>query len=153
LKRAHLGVRGAADRGLALVGLSLTKFGVLRMLADDPGLTGAELARRCFVTPPSMNDTLNALERHSYIRRDADPDGGRGILVTVTAAGHEMIERGAPVMRRLGDAVLGDVQGPQRAQLLAQLEQIAERAETLDAGALLADATFAAAGPAARRTR
>lgn len=37
------------------------------------------------VTPPSMNRTVNALEQGGLVTREASPDDGRKVLVTLTA--------------------------------------------------------------------
>lgn len=57
--------------------------------------TPGELAAEEQVTAPSMTKTLDSLEELGYIVRTKDPDDGRRRSVTLTDAGHAMLERTA----------------------------------------------------------
>lgn len=70
--------------------ISDTKMGVLFRL-EVGAATPSQLAERERVTPPSMNRTLNALEERGLVERSPDPDDARKVIVTLTAAGGELI--------------------------------------------------------------
>ena len=55
------------------LGMTVTHYSCLELLAQRPGLSNSELARSEFVTRQSMNVLLQALERDGYVAR---PGGG-----------------------------------------------------------------------------
>jgi len=70
--------------------MSDTKMGVLFRL-EVSAATPGQLAERERVSPPSMNRTLNALERASLVTRSPDPDDARKVIVTLTPEGAALI--------------------------------------------------------------
>jgi len=128
-KRLHLTSRAAVDRSLATDGLSAAQLGVLRLLADDPGLTGAELARRSSVTAPSMNEMLAMLSRDGYITRLPDPRGGRAINLFISAAGRNALAKGAPVVANVFLQLLDGIDEARLADFFEVVDLIADRAE------------------------
>jgi hypothetical protein len=58
LKRAQQALRTAMDEGLRAQGLTTPQYAALTHLEADEPLSGAELARRCFVTAQTMNAIL-----------------------------------------------------------------------------------------------
>jgi DNA-binding MarR family transcriptional regulator len=87
------------------VGLSLAHMAALFALADEPGATGAMLARHEMITAQAMNTVLRRLERDGYIGRKPQPNNRRADCWQVTAAGVRQLARGraagAPVFRRM----------------------------------------------------
>ena len=53
------------------LGMTVTHYSCLELLAQRPGLSNSELARGTFVTRQSMNVLLQALERDGYVTRPA----------------------------------------------------------------------------------
>src|ERR671914_1569754 len=90
-------VIGRLDRALrreigALVaphGLTVPKYTALSILRDKPGLSNAQLARRTYVTPQSMNEVLAALEADGLIVRSPAANHGRVVEVVLSHKGHE----------------------------------------------------------------
>jgi len=70
--------------------MSDTQLGVLFRVEQTPASPGA-LAERERVSPPSMNRTLNALEKASLVTRSPDPDDARRVVVSITPAGRALI--------------------------------------------------------------
>ena len=78
-------VVGRLDRALrreisALVaphGLTVSKYTALSILCEKPGLSNAQLARRTYVTPQSMNEVLSSLEADGLIVRSPAANHGR----------------------------------------------------------------------------
>ena len=63
IKRAQTVLHDAMADALGSHDLTVTQFAVLTGLDEEPGLSNADLARRAFVTPPSMHAVLQELER------------------------------------------------------------------------------------------
>lgn len=69
-------------------GVTTAQIGVLRHLADEPGLSGAELARRLSISPQGVQLALTALERRALVERTADPQHGRILRAKLSEEGH-----------------------------------------------------------------
>jgi MarR family len=79
LKEASSVLRAAMEEALRPLGMSVTHYACLELLAQRPGLSNSELARGAFVTRQSMNVLLQALERGGYVTRPAEaPVGNAG---------------------------------------------------------------------------
>jgi DNA-binding MarR family transcriptional regulator len=59
----------------------------MRQLADEPGLSGAELARRLLITPQAAQLALAESARRGVVERKQDPQHGRILLVYLTDEG------------------------------------------------------------------
>lgn len=70
--------------------MSDAKLGVLFRIDQAPASPSA-LAERERITPPSMNRTLNALEQAGLVTRAPDPGDARRVVVSITAAGRDVI--------------------------------------------------------------
>lgn len=73
----------------------------LLALRDEPGLSNAELARRCYVTPQSMNEVVFALEREGWIRRVPDDSNKRILRAALTPEGRTLLRGWEKAIRAL----------------------------------------------------
>jgi DNA-binding MarR family transcriptional regulator len=72
-------------------GLKVSQFGLLSHLARLGGeWSPARLAAAFQVTKGAMTNNLQRLEKRGLVQVLADPNDGRGKLVTITEAGREM---------------------------------------------------------------
>jgi DNA-binding MarR family transcriptional regulator len=60
-------------------------------LSKHGPMSAGELASCERVQPPSMTKVLASLEEHGYVRRDPHPGDRRQAIVSVTAAGEELL--------------------------------------------------------------
>ena len=117
-------------------GISRSQWGVLRILqrAEHAGLSSlrlVDLGERLLVRPPSVTGLVSRLERLGYVVRSSSTDDLRGREVSLTAAGHELLER---VLQNLGNqiAVVMRVLDPQdQKQLLKLLERLGAHLEDM----------------------
>ncbi|MCV7079255.1 MarR family winged helix-turn-helix transcriptional regulator [Mycobacterium szulgai] len=68
-------------------GVTTAQIGLMRQLANEPGLSGAELARRLLITPQAAQLALTALERRGLVERKQDPQHGRIMQAYLTDQG------------------------------------------------------------------
>lgn len=87
LKRAQQALRGHLDAELRNIGLTTPQYSVLAGLEVSAGLSNAELARRAFVTPQTMQAIIVTLERDGLIKRAAHPVHGRVLTTELTPDG------------------------------------------------------------------
>ncbi|MEU8308013.1 MarR family transcriptional regulator [Actinomadura sp. NPDC048955] len=92
LKRAEQALNGAKQAALKPSGLTVPQYAALLHLDDNPGMSAAALARKCAVTPPTMNTVLKNLQERGLIERTPH-EWHRNILETrITAEGAAVLE-------------------------------------------------------------
>src|SRR2546430_2924114 len=88
LKQVQQALRAAMDEALRRQGLTSAQYAALSTLEREHGLSGAELARRCFVTPQTMNEMLGHLEAAGWVERRRGEDA-RVLRTYLTPTGRE----------------------------------------------------------------
>ena len=68
-------------------GVTTAQIGLMRQLANEPGLSGAELARRLLISPQGVQLAIAALERRGLVERKQDPQHGRIMQAYLTDEG------------------------------------------------------------------
>jgi DNA-binding MarR family transcriptional regulator len=105
LVQAWHALRAALDTALRPHDLTPFQYAVLSVLARDPGLSGADLARACNLTPQAINEALPTLERKHLIERHPHPTHGRILRCTLTDEGQRRLEAANPTIRALEAAI------------------------------------------------
>lgn len=90
LKQAWYFALTAVNDAVSQRGVSTAQIGVLRQLASEPGLSGAELARRLLITPQGVQLALKALEQRGLVERRPDPQHARILKAYLTDEGHKV---------------------------------------------------------------
>ncbi|SBW18330.1 MarR family winged helix-turn-helix transcriptional regulator [Protofrankia symbiont of Coriaria ruscifolia] len=93
IKRAEQALIREKTRALRDVGLSVPQYTVLFTLAESPGLSGAQLARRCMVTPQSMASLLLTLEAKGLIVREQSDVHAKVFQCRLTQSGWVLLHR------------------------------------------------------------
>jgi DNA-binding MarR family transcriptional regulator len=95
--RALFTSMGLLRRRLRAVGspgeLTFPEVAALARLQRNGPATSAELSRIEQISPQSMGATLAGLQERGLVSRSADPDDGRRVVMSVTDAGRQMIDR------------------------------------------------------------
>jgi DNA-binding MarR family transcriptional regulator len=99
LRQAWHAFRTAMDGALRSEALSGAQYAVLSVLARDPGMSGADLARVCNTTPQAMTGVLATLERQGLTARRRHPTHGRILQVFLTGEGERRLARATPAVR------------------------------------------------------
>jgi DNA-binding MarR family transcriptional regulator len=99
LKEASSVLRAAMEEVLRPLGMSVTHYSCLELLAQRPGLSSSELARGAFVTRQSMNVLLQALERDGYVTRPAEARVGKVLPTRLTPRGRRSLEKATVAVR------------------------------------------------------
>lgn len=117
VKRLQQQVRGELDEAMARHGVTMSAYAALAVLRDASGLSNAELARRCFVTPQTMNRILQSLEHEGIVDRPADPDHGRILQTRLTPEGERLLEDCHEEVVALHTRMLADLDATEQAEL------------------------------------
>ena len=121
IKRAQAALNAQMARALHEHGVTLSQFAVLTALADEPGLSNAELARRAFITPQSMNENLRELEQRVWIIRSHHPTHGRIRQTELTEQGRTTLQDCDATVTAIEQHMLAGLDPDQRLQLAAAL--------------------------------
>jgi DNA-binding MarR family transcriptional regulator len=87
IKRAQAAIHVRLEEIVSAHDLGIPQFVVLSFLSETPGLTNADLARRAFVTPQSMNEVLKQLEASGLVDRRQNPTNARILNAYLTRTG------------------------------------------------------------------
>lgn len=99
VKETSSALRAAMEDVLRPLGMSVTRYSCLELLAQRPGLSSSELARSAFVTRQSMNVLLQALEREGYVTRPSEAAVGKVLPTTITPLGRRSLEKATVAVR------------------------------------------------------
>jgi len=89
------------DNGLREYGLSSPQFGALFVLAAEPGLSAADLARAMGTTPQAANVLVAGMVDEQLVERSPHPTHGRILEIYPTDEGLERFKATLPFIRRL----------------------------------------------------
>jgi DNA-binding MarR family transcriptional regulator len=90
-KRLETEVGLALDEALGDYDVTSGQYLILSLVSREGGRSSAELARRAYITPQSMNEVIAALENKGYIRRTENPDNRRMLQVSLTRDGRRLL--------------------------------------------------------------
>ncbi|WP_088979314.1 MarR family winged helix-turn-helix transcriptional regulator [Micromonospora coxensis] len=107
IKRAEQTLMSAKSAALRDSGLTVAQYAALSVLAGNPGISGAALARACLVTPQAMAAVLKTLEERALVARSRHPWHQHVLETRLTDAGRDLLahaDRAAVrIERRLAD--------------------------------------------------
>jgi len=92
LARLERAVRAAINERVKPYGLTTLQYTTLSVLGRRGGLSNAQLARRSYMTPQSMSEVIDALERKGLIERNQHPNHRRVLPAKLTATGAKVLE-------------------------------------------------------------
>lgn len=121
LKRAQQAFCVAVDDALRQVGLGNAQYAVLAMLEDEGALSGAELARRLFVTPQTINQLVASLETRALVGRTAHPFHGRILQTSITQRGRSLLAAAHERVRAIEARMVDGLSEQERHELVRLL--------------------------------
>ncbi len=109
LKRSEQTLLRAKSAAVRTVGLTLPQYVALAELAEQPGITGAELARACLVSPQAMMVVLKAMEEQGLVERTPHPRHRTVLEIHLTGVGREALaaarKEAEPIEQRMAGAL------------------------------------------------
>ncbi|MHC1557688.1 MarR family winged helix-turn-helix transcriptional regulator [Actinomycetospora sp. C-140] len=116
VKQVQQALRHAGDAALRGIGLSVSQYAALRALADRPGASSAEVARRCFVTRQSVADVLGPLRAAGAVE-DGEPARGRARPMALTTVGRARLAAAETAMAEVEERMLAGLSAREVATL------------------------------------
>lgn len=124
LKEASSALRVAMEEVLRPLGMTITHYSCLELLAQRPGLSNSELARGAFVTRQSMNVLLQALERDGHVTRPEAAPVGKALPARLTPRGRQSLEQASAAVRSVEVRMLSGMTEAERAGALKILRSM-----------------------------
>lgn len=107
-------------------GVTTAQIGLMRQLADEPGLSGAELARRLLISPQGVQLALSALEGRGLVERKQDPQHGRIMQAYLTGEGRAVTAAALADAIAAHESVFGVLTGDEQRLLHDLLARVVE---------------------------
>ncbi|PZE32765.1 MarR family transcriptional regulator [Curtobacterium sp. MCSS17_006] len=116
LKETASALRASMEAVLRPLGMTVTHYSCLELLAQRPGLSNSELARGTFVTRQSMNVLLQALERDGFVTRATEPSVGKALPTQLTDSGRRSLAQASAAIRGVEQRMLADLSTDQQTE-------------------------------------
>lgn len=125
LKQVSSLLRGRMEDALRPLGLTVTQYSCLELLAQRPGLSGSALARGVFVTRQSMGVLLRTLEDDGDISRPKEAPVGKVLPTELTAQGRHRLAAATAAVRSVELEMLSGLTGTEQGAAFRALEKMA----------------------------
>jgi DNA-binding MarR family transcriptional regulator len=111
--------------GLEPIGLRPPHFGVMTLIAANPGLTQQELVGLSMIDPSSMVAILDELEERGIAERKPNPDDRRKHAVHLTRRGRAALAKAREVAISVAEDALAPLDAGERDALQVLLRKLA----------------------------
>lgn len=122
LKQASSTLHASMDAVLRPLGMTITEYSCLELLAQRPGMSNSALARGAFVSRQSMNVLLQSMERSGFISRAQQPHAGRILPTELTPAGELRLKAASSAVRAVEEQMTSALDARQQSDLGALLK-------------------------------
>ncbi|MEN5353587.1 MarR family transcriptional regulator [Luteimonas sp. TWI165] len=126
LKEASSVLRAAMIEALRPLGMTVTHYSCLELLAQRPGLSNSDLSRGAFVTRQSMNVLLQTLEREGQVTRPAEAPVGKALPTRLTPLGRRKLAQATAAVRDVEVRMLGGLSDRERAEAFRLLRSMVD---------------------------
>lgn len=132
--------------------VSVTQCNALETLIEHGRMRLGELSERLFLDKSTTSRVARTLIRKGYVKRQPDPDDGRAIALTPTAAGRALCARITADLVAQQKALLADLAPGIRAGVVDVIQRLARAADArFRSGVSTGACATEGSGPAARR--
>lgn len=84
-------IRSELEKALRPHGLTGIPYSIMGMLHSNGGMSSAAVSRRFFVTPQTMNQTIQSMVQQGWVERHRDPTNARVLILTLTDEGRRLM--------------------------------------------------------------
>src|ERR1700751_855826 len=131
LMKAYGAIQAVAAKDIADSNLGPSDFYVLEILLHKGSLPVNTIGRKSMLTSGSISIAVDRLEKRKLVRRDPSVDDARVIYVSLTGAGHALIQRIFSRHARRMEEVFGPLSDEERLLLEELLKRVGRHAESL----------------------
>jgi DNA-binding MarR family transcriptional regulator len=124
VSRVRMVFRERVEERLRPLGVTMAQLQVLTPLVDEPGMSGAQLARVRHVSPQTIHALLMATEERGWMRRSTHPENNRTLLATLTPQGRRICARAGKIALELQFHVLSTFEANEVRRVEVLLEEM-----------------------------
>ena len=117
-------VRASAFAAVELEEWGFDVLAALRRSGSPYRLSPGALVRETLVTSATITHRIDRLEGAGLVERHPDPDDGRGVLVALTAAGRQRVDRALDLLVEAEATLLQPLPARDRAALAGALRRL-----------------------------
>ena len=128
LRRAELAVQAVKELQLRPLDLAVAHYTLLISVHNDPGLSGAELARRLGVTPQAVASLAGRLEGRGLLERRPHPRHRHVQELHLTDAGRDILRQADAVVSGIEQKITEQLGSSDTDRIRALLDRVAEAA-------------------------
>jgi MarR family 2-MHQ and catechol resistance regulon transcriptional repressor len=129
LWKASRAVEQHALRSVTRFGMGASDFGVLEALLHKGPLTVKQIGEKVLLTSGSMTTAVDRLEKRGLVTRSSDAKDRRARVVSLTAAGNELISEAFSVHRLALESAISGFSQQDRIEILPLLRRLGRTAE------------------------
>jgi DNA-binding MarR family transcriptional regulator len=124
LRRAELAARTLKNQRLRPLGMAAAHYSLLMLVHTEPGLTGAELARRLDVTPQAVASLVARLDDKGQLERRPHPRHRHIQELHLTDAGRQALKSADATIATIEDRIAERLGPDDAAQLTRLLDDV-----------------------------
>lgn len=124
IAQANAAIRMHLEQALRPLKLTPTQYKILSLLHGNEGITAAEMARRFFVKPQSINEALGSLTRRGLTTKSQDPNNRRTQRLSLTPEGLACLRECEVRADRVERELLGRLPPRENAELRRHLRRL-----------------------------
>lgn len=124
LRQAEMSVQALKEQRLRPLGMVPAHYALLMTVHREPGLTGAELARRLSVTPQAVASLVARLEQRGQLERRTHPRHRHVQELHLTDAGREVLRAADTVITAIEEQILQGLGRADAARLITLLGRV-----------------------------
>ena len=117
-------LKNELNRRITSFDITPEQWAVLNRLWEKDGITQKDLAERTFKDQPNIGRILDKLEKKGLIRRCADTEDLRVLIVSLTQEGQKLKKELIPLAAEVLDLVQKDISEEERKVLVTVLKRI-----------------------------
>jgi len=126
LRRAQIRFFYDFEKTMGGVQISPGQFGVITLIAANPGLSQSALARAVGIERSTMVAVIDVLESRSLVERRPSPVDGRSYALVLSSKGTNMFEQLKPMVLEHEKRVAANLNPEERFQLLRILSKLTD---------------------------
>lgn len=126
LRRTHQISAAVFENACASVGLTPAQYGVLTVLAAEPGLDQTRLSRALAFDKVTVMRVLKGLEERGLVSRERSAVSRRQMTVSLTTEGHALLAAAREPAERAYQRLLSPLTPAQRRQLIELLQTLTD---------------------------